>query len=646
MKRTFQGLGLGPVAGLIILCALYGMAVAGPTITGFADRTIVQRASGEGQFDASGTYTGTPAGIEVRAVDSTGKEVRTWKDAALVAAKKQWRVTLDHVPEGGWYHLQARDKGAPATQVQSKTRFGVGIIILLMGQSNMAGFCNTPAKARQTLDTHPLTAHARMPNFEWWIPPAVKNHGVASVLLANNVAEVLQIPVGVLRCAKSSTNLREWLGEFYKPVRGKLPDTLKTALRKAGGDIEMVIWYQGFADFSAATAGATVVPDSIKNFVWNNGWDEFEEKVKDGSMADLPYKLNLNKLHKQISNQIRRDNPIFLCGIKGRSFASKHIENMEVWNTINKSPWDWSLAQSNQVNCTRWSYKSFAKDHPHGGLAGNAIDLRMNESAHNIGPERFILASRYSQSVLHTVGAAAYSGRGPSFVPEKTSLKDGKILLIVKHEGGDSLLIPFTGQPIEGFIVRESGKKDKLPIKKVTIRQPDSVLIELNQPATADLLVGYLTGPSPISDYKGSKDRPIEVAMVAPPGNIIYDNAKLPAGNNRPGLMVNGTLGLMRVRAEPGQPEVTLTNFEIPAGLRFSLSADGFRYTLGEAGRVSLRVYDSGGRLIEELFNGLQPAGMHRCAVRTSSMAPGVYFVRLSVEGKRAGQLTRKMVLF
>ena len=78
-------------------------------------------------------------------------------------------------------------------------------------------------------------------------------------------------------------------------------------------------------------------------------------------------------------------------------------------------------------------------------------------------------------------------------------------------------------------------------------------------------------------------------------------------------------------------------NYPNPFNPRTTLS-----YTLPQAARVRLRVYDGRGRLVETLVDGLRPAGTHRAAFDAGRLPSGPYFYRLETG---SGTLTRTMML-
>ena len=70
-------------------------------------------------------------------------------------------------------------------------------------------------------------------------------------------------------------------------------------------------------------------------------------------------------------------------------------------------------------------------------------------------------------------------------------------------------------------------------------------------------------------------------------------------------------------------------------------------YNTATTGRVSLKVYDSAGRLVKTLVNSVEPAGAKTLFwdakdENQRSVASGIYFLKLDVEGQAA---THKLIL-
>ncbi|HYE58283.1 MAG TPA: T9SS type A sorting domain-containing protein, partial [Rhodothermales bacterium] len=62
------------------------------------------------------------------------------------------------------------------------------------------------------------------------------------------------------------------------------------------------------------------------------------------------------------------------------------------------------------------------------------------------------------------------------------------------------------------------------------------------------------------------------------------------------------------------------------------------RYALAEAQPVTLRLYDALGRTVATVDAGMRAAGAHAVSFDASSLAPGVYVVRLDADGTRTAR--------
>jgi hypothetical protein len=95
----------------------------------------------------------------------------------------------------------------------------------------------------------------------------------------------------------------------------------------------------------------------------------------------------------------------------------------------------------------------------------------------------------------------------------------------------------------------------------------------------------------------------------------------------------------------PGERSVTAS---IPSGLELGISPNPFNptttisFTLPEASRVTLNVYDVSGRQVAQLVDGLRDAGQHSVTFDGSALASGVYLYRLTAG---ANSFTGKLML-
>ncbi len=112
--------------------------------------------------------------------------------------------------------------------------------------------------------------------------------------------------------------------------------------------------------------------------------------------------------------------------------------------------------------------------------------------------------------------------------------------------------------------------------------------------------------------------------------------------------VLGGAFGVLGFVSDPATPTA---NESEPVPQTFTLHQNypnpfnpstTITYTLNRAERVTLRVYDAQGRLVQTLVDGTQPAGPHALSFDAGHLPSGAYFYRLqTAEGMR----TRQMVL-
>lgn len=104
------------------------------------DRTLFDSGAALGQNSADIAIHGTgTAGevIQARAfsTDDGGATSTPWADVATTDANGDWAATISAPRSASWYRVQVRLKTAPAVSAQTATRFGVGHVIAIWGQS-------------------------------------------------------------------------------------------------------------------------------------------------------------------------------------------------------------------------------------------------------------------------------------------------------------------------------------------------------------------------------------------------------------------------------------------------------------------------------------------------------------------------------
>ena len=189
------------------------------TLTGLSDRQVIQRdpAHKNGHVSVVGTYDGGKIfSIKAKVVSDKDptKKILDAADAAMDADKTSYRYTAV-VPQGGWYRMiiDAYDSQGRLVKELSSGRWGIGMNILCMGQSNMVGI-GTPKPYVQADD--------RVSNFmnECWShledPYAQGDTSIAGCgpyggsmvpTVGNELVRACSVPVGFIPAAKGGTSL-------------------------------------------------------------------------------------------------------------------------------------------------------------------------------------------------------------------------------------------------------------------------------------------------------------------------------------------------------------------------------------------------------------------------------------------------------
>jgi hypothetical protein len=117
---------------------LAGVPFAVDTLGGKIDATygyVFQRASGgtSRSITFSGTYAGSPAGIEARVINADGSAATSWT-RCITPSAGVWTVSLT-VPQGGELALEVRDTVTTANLQRTLFPWGVGAVLLFTGES-------------------------------------------------------------------------------------------------------------------------------------------------------------------------------------------------------------------------------------------------------------------------------------------------------------------------------------------------------------------------------------------------------------------------------------------------------------------------------------------------------------------------------
>jgi len=192
------------------------------------------------------------------------------------------------VPTGGPYQVSVTVKVGGAQRTLSVGPLFVGDLWVLAGQSNMQGIGDlievTPPHPKvMALEMNGRWVRAREP-LHWWLldPARQKTHPVGAGLglpFAVTLVEKTDVPIGLLPCAVGGTYMVQWDPAKKKQGRASLYGAMLDQVKKAGGKVKGILWYQGEAEHGEANAKA--YPQVFRAFITS--------VRKDLHQPDLPF---------------------------------------------------------------------------------------------------------------------------------------------------------------------------------------------------------------------------------------------------------------------------------------------------------------------------------------------------------------------
>ena len=239
------------------------------TVNDFANYRVFQRDIGgtSKSVTISGTYSNMNwSRIEARVLrHSTSTEVVSWTTIDSTPGGGTFSGNLT-VPQGGWYNVEIRaldGAGSVIASSRGAKKWGVGMIILCIGQSNMSGHGQPPF----TIATSDLAVnysnagiweHLSDPYDDGSPAGAVDNDNSTAAgsmipSLANSLLQTFNFPIAFVPSAKDNSNLYfQWA--YRNPSNHFDTTTLYgqsiTKARNVGG-VELIVMHQGEADTNA-----------------------------------------------------------------------------------------------------------------------------------------------------------------------------------------------------------------------------------------------------------------------------------------------------------------------------------------------------------------------------------------------------------
>ncbi|MBU0678629.1 MAG: hypothetical protein KJ626_10985 [Verrucomicrobia bacterium] len=461
------------------------------TVDAFIDKHIIQRVGTNGSLQLSGTYTGTPTAIEARIVSTNGSEITAWATVDASPSGETWSGTVSGIPEGGWYRVETRYSNATSVTNDTSNRFGVGILIAFLGQSNIAKMFST------SNNTDVANQHLSYFGYDdysdnhlgdaviWRDITGAGHNGNGGIRLGNDLRSELGIPVGLMNFSIGSTRITQWTNATWYGWT-----QFVGGVETVGSDFEMVVWHQGAAD---ALAGVT----------------------------KTQYKSNLDALYSNITNLVpsaRQTNLPFLCAIQNRG--------------------DYGAGYDDDYNAVRGAQLEWPTEAPNASMkfrAGNSIDMIhggwLGDGWGHWQPTSYaLMADRYAQSALHALGEPGYTYGGGGGVMTTGVLYDNKIILSFQQDGGTKLTVTNSSVNIAGFEVSTNNFVSTLGIATAELYNADTqVRLVFSNDLSGNVEVRYLYGMNPFGGTSATN-----------PANILYDDAAYSGG--RTGLPINGTV--------------------------------------------------------------------------------------------------------
>lgn len=457
------------------------------TVNEFENYQVIQRDIGgtSKSVEISGIYDGINADVEAQITNEDNSEIIIpWTKLTRSEKEYSGNITL---PQGGWYklHIRAVNDNGTVKELNSQNKFGVGINILCIGQSNMVGTgalasntsANTDGRTSYTV-ANDLAANFSNGSWKHLVDPYDNNAGSLVPSLANELTEKYNIPIGFVPAAASGAGLAvdpnnawpNWItrneDDHYKYDSLNIYGRSITRAKNAGG-VELVIMNQG------------------------------EHDVSMGTTKDV-YESMLKQLHGYYKEDVYENIPLFICQLgASASTISAYQGKDDIMTGIR-------IAQSNCDNG-----KDFF-------LAATETDLSKNkDEIHYSVSSLDVIGERMANAIMYYFGDSNYY-RGAYI--DSASFKDSMDVIDVHitHRGGTD----FTpASNITGFTVYDNGTE--IPVKSAVKIDANTVRITLQAPVSGTGTLRYLYGKTP--DISGiiKDNTPLKLPMEGTTEDIV-----------------------------------------------------------------------------------------------------------------------------
>ncbi|NOZ23967.1 MAG: sialate O-acetylesterase [Planctomycetes bacterium] len=378
-----------------------------------------------------------------------------------------WSITLPNIPAGGPYRIETRvwRRGGPDERPLRGDyvhHLGVGDLWCIAGQSNASGTGLGIAEDGPELGVHlfandetwKLACHPLEDATNTLHPITITGifHGHSPWLaFAKMLKRHLAIPIGLIPTALGGSALRPWNPKDKgKPV---LYENMMDMIRKAGGRIKGIVWYQGESDANSENAAS-----------YKDRFAQFVSSVREGlNTPDLPI------LTAQLS---RCTNPV----------PSKELDQA------------WTVLREQQ----RQAAKQISNVH-----VIPTLDLPLSDDIHISAPGCVTLGQRFADVALGKVYGHPVSDTFPEIA--SAHFRDGErreLVLTFDHVPGGW----HPRKPPEGFTVE--GPDGFIPIEWTDFGEGSQIILRLAGPTEGPVTVHGAYGRNPKVRLCDANQRP------------------------------------------------------------------------------------------------------------------------------------------
>ena len=399
--------------------------------------------------------------IQVRVVqENSDIEVVGWTNANKNMIDGTFLATIN-VPEGGWYNLQMRALNSTEEIIaiaNGSSKWGVGINILCVGQSNMGGKALPPYTIADDL--------VSLYNGGWahLVDPAFGLGGSIAPQLGNDISRFYHIPVGLIGVVSDGSPLIDTVDS--NPIR-------YWAYRNADNPTDSATLY-GRSIAKAREAGG------VELILWNQG----EADAKSNRTKEQ-YKASFAKLINNYRMDLYSAIPIFICQI-----GTTSIDYSEGYTAIRGA-----ISELDNMNNKIL-------------MATTEMDFTRIDQFHYNTVSYNKMGDRVANSIQYFYGDSNYY-RGPYIAGAKLVTGTKNVIdVTIAHRGGTDFS---PNANITGFEVFDNGLN--VTISSVERISPTTIRITIASDISSIATLRYLYGAQPVVTGMVKDNTPLSLPL-------------------------------------------------------------------------------------------------------------------------------------